>query len=83
MIKATGYGPRDGKQTLFVGLTHGNLDRFRDAPMDSYILIKGEEVGVSHDVMIFSGRTEAEMTEMLSHAIGPETKVRIAGRSKN
>jgi hypothetical protein len=65
MIKATGKG-MTGRDTLFIGLSHGNLDKFRDGPLDSYILIDGKEMGLSHDVMIFSGRTEAEMADMMA-----------------
>ena len=82
MIKAIGIGPK-GNPTLFVGLSFGNLDKFRAGPLDSYILIDGNEVGLSHDVMVFSGKTEAEMAEMMSHGFGPETKITISKRSKN
>lgn len=82
MIKATGKGPT-GHDTLFVGLSFGNLDKFRAGPLDSHITISGKEMGLPFDVMIFSGRTEAEMAEMLSHGFGPNTKVHVSGRSKN
>jgi len=82
MIKATGKGPT-GKDTLFVGLSFGNLDKFREGPLDSYITIKGDEVGLPFDVMIFSGRTEAEMAEMMAEGFGPDTKVHVSNRSRN
>lgn len=82
MIKATGKGP-SGRDTLFVGLSFGNLDKFRAAPLDSYILIDGREVGLSHDVMIFSGKSEADMADMMAEGFGPDTKVTISPRSKN
>lgn len=82
MIKATGKGPT-GRDTLFVGLSFGNLDKFRAAPLDSYILIKGAEVGMPFDVWIFAGRTEADMANMLAGGIGPDTKVHVSDRSKN
>lgn len=82
MIKATGKGP-DGRDTLYVGLSFGNLDRFRAAPLDSYILIKGTEVGMPFDVMIFAGETEAAMADFMAQGIGPGTKVYISNRSKN
>ncbi len=82
MIKATGKGV-SGKDTLFVGLSFGNLDKFRAAPLDSYITINGDEVGLPFDVMIFSGRTEAEMADMMAGGFGPGTKVHISERSKN
>ena len=82
MIKATGKGP-NGRDTLFVGLSFGNLDKFRAAPLDSHIRIDGSQLGLAVDVLIFSGRTEAEMTELLAHGFGPDTKVNISDRSKN
>lgn len=82
MIKATGKGPT-GTDTLFIGLSFGNLDRFRADPLDSYIVIKGAEMGLPFDVMIFSGRTEAEMLEMLSQGLAPDAKVNITDRAKN
>ena len=82
MIKATGKGPT-GNDTLFVGLSFGNLDKFRAAPLDSHITIKGAELGLPFDVMIFSGRTEAEMADLLASGFGPNTKVHVSERSKN
>jgi hypothetical protein len=82
MIKATGKGP-DGRDTLFIGLSFGNLDRFRAGPLDSHIQIDGRELGLSHDVWIFSGRTEAEMADLLANGAGPDTKVHVSDRSKN
>ena len=84
MIKVTGKGP-NGKDTLFVGLSFGNLDKFRQGPLDSFITISGAELGLSHDVLIFSGRTEAEMAELLVEllGVGPGTKVHVSDRSKN
>ena len=64
MIKATGKG-RTGKDTLFVGLSFGNLDRFRAEPLDTFIMIQGGEVGLPFDVMIFSGETEAQMADLM------------------
>ena len=71
MIKATGKGP-NGRDTLFIGLSIGNLDKFRAGPLDSHIRIDGRELGLSHDVLIFSGRTEAEMADLLANGFGPE-----------
>ena len=82
MIKATGKGP-SGKDTLFVGLSFGNLDRFRAAPLDSHITIRGEEIGLPFDVMIFSGATEADMAELLARGMGPDSKVTVSRRSKH
>lgn len=82
MIKATGRGPT-GVDTLFLGLSFGNLDRFRAAPLDTYITIKGAETGLPFDVMIFSGKTEAEMVDFMATRFGPDTEVVVSPRSKN
>lgn len=82
MIKATGEGPR-GNDTLFIGLSFGNLDRLRAEPLDTFILIKGEEVGMAFDVMIFSGENEAKLAELVAGGIGPDTKVYISDKLKS
>lgn len=64
MLKATGKGP-NGEDILFIGLSYFNLDRFSAAPLDTFIRIDAKEMGLSHDVVIFSGRTEAEMEAMM------------------
>lgn len=81
MIKAT--GKTNGKDTFYIGLSFGNLDKFRDQPLDTYILIDGKEHGLSHDIMIFSGKTEAEMAELISKGLTPGAKVHISSRLKS
>jgi hypothetical protein len=80
MIKATSTGP-DGRTLLLIGLSFGNLDRFRAQPGDTFIKIDGSELGLPVDVVIFSGETEAHLTDLLP--VGPETKVNISDRSKS
>jgi hypothetical protein len=82
MIKASARGA-DGRTILVVGLSFGNLDKFRAAPGDTFIKIDGREMGLSSDVMIFSGETEAHCAETIAAFIGPETKVTVTDRSKN
>lgn len=48
-----------------IGLSFGNLKKFRQHPRDTHIIIKGEEVGVPIDVVIFSGETEETMAHEL------------------
>lgn len=67
----------DGRTVLMVGLSYGNLDKFRAMPMDTFIKIEGEAMGLPIDVMIFSGRTEEEMGRYFAERIGPETQVHI------
>ena len=51
MLKAT--ATINGRRTLLLGLSFGNLDHFRSAPGDSHIMINGEEIGLPIDVLIF------------------------------
>jgi hypothetical protein len=81
MIKA--ISERNGRRVLFVGLSFGNLNRFLEQPLDTFIEIKGEEVGLTHDVFIFSGRTEEEMANLILPHLTPDAKVHVSTRKKN
>lgn len=81
MIKAKGR--IKGRETLVIGLSFGNLDRFRAQPLDTFITIDGREVGLPIDVVIFSGETEAHMADMMAHGFGPETIVHVSERAKS
>lgn len=81
MIKLTQKQP-NGRMALFVGLSFGNLDRFREQPLDTFIRIDGTELDLPIDVVIFSGETEAKMTEILIGGIGPDTKVTVDPKLK-
>lgn len=74
MIKATATDS-DGKKILVIGLSFGNLDKFRAAPGDTYIRIDGSEMGLPIDVVLFSGETEAHMTDTFAGAFRPDTKI--------
>jgi hypothetical protein len=82
MMKAVATGP-DGRTIMMIGLSFGNLDRFRKAPGDSFIRVNGKEMGLPLDVLIFSGETEAACAETMREAIGPETRVHIDPRLKS
>lgn len=82
MIKAS-YTGADGRKLLMVGLSFGNLDRFREQPGDTCIKISGDEMGLPMDVMIFSGETEAHCAEMLADGIGPSTQIHVSDRLKS
>jgi hypothetical protein len=72
MIKATGIGP-DGRPLLILGLSFGNLAKFRAEPGETFIKVDGKALGLPIDVMIFSGETEEALAKMVP--IGPDTKV--------
>ena len=80
MIKALTTG-EDGRPLVVIGLSFGNLDRFRAAPGDTFIKVDGKEMGLPVDIVIFSGETEAHCAASLP--IGPETKVHIDRSQKN
>lgn len=81
MIKFTAQGH---ERPLFgIGLSFGNLDKFRAQPGDTFIKIEGPEIDLPFDVIIFSGRTEAELAEMMMQFIGPDTKLHIAEKLKS
>jgi hypothetical protein len=80
MIKAMAAGP-DGKTVLVIGLSWGNLDRFRADPLNTHIRIDGAEMGLPLDIIIMSGRTEAEMGEFMAEFIGPDTTIHVDPRS--
>lgn len=82
MIKATATTP-DGRQLLMIGLSFGNLDRFRAEPGETFIRIDGKAMDLPFDVVIFSGKTEADMHAAMAGAIGPDTKVHIDPRVKS
>lgn len=75
MIKALVMDP--GKRgVLMLGLSFGNLDKFRAMPLDTFIKVDGVQFGLPHDIIIFSGKTEADMTNLLARdfTIPTETK---------
>lgn len=82
MIKATAQG-KDGRMLLVLGLSFANLDRLRANPGDDFITIKGEDVGLPVDVMLFAGQTEAHLAQTLQSMIGPQTKVTTSDRLKH
>lgn len=81
MMKARGV--IKGRPTYIIGLSFGNLDRFRAEPGDTYINIPKEESGLSDDILLVSGRTEAEMAALIQSGIGPGTEVFIDPKLKS
>lgn len=81
MINASVKGA-NGRDLLLIGLSFGNLDQFRALPGDTYIRVDGGKLGLSMDVMIFSGETEAHCVETLSEFTDSTTKVYISDRLK-
>lgn len=64
MVKAKAH--LNGKEVLVLGLSFGNLDKFKSEPLDTFILIDGKEFGIPLDIMIVSGKTEDEIVGALN-----------------
>jgi hypothetical protein len=73
----------DDKDLLVLGLSFGNLNKFLAKPGDTFIKIDGKEMGINMDIIIFSGRTEAHLVEIMKDTIGPDTKVNIDSKLKS
>jgi hypothetical protein len=80
MLKAKGV--IKGRPTYIIGLSWGNLDKFRTAPGDSYIQIPAEESGLPVDILLFSDRTEADLVRMIEDGVGADTEVITSDRLK-
>jgi hypothetical protein len=82
MIKAT-LTDAGGKTVLMLGLSFNNLNKFYREPGDTFIRIDGKEMGLPIDVLIFSGKTEADMAKIVEDRIGPNTIVHIDPKLKS
>lgn len=80
MLKAK--GDRDGRPTLILGLSFANLREFFRHPMQTYIQVRAEEMGLQHDILIFSGETEAQMGELVAGSLTPDAVVHISDKLK-
>ena len=54
-----------GRKTLVLGLSYRNLDKLRDQPLDTYILVKKDEMDLPFDIIIISGKTERDIEDFL------------------
>jgi hypothetical protein len=85
MLKVT-LTTANGKKVLLIGLSFGNLDRLREEVGDTFIKIDPVPLGLSHEVLIFSGRTEADLAEIISKTgaeFTPDSRVEISDKLKN
>jgi hypothetical protein len=81
MMKAT--ATLNGRTTLMLGLSFGNLDRFRAEPGDTFIKIDGTTMDLPIDVLLFSGKSEAHLTELIQHSITADTIIHIDPKLKS
>jgi len=70
------YNGDDGRRHFLFGLSDGNLERLRNG--QPILIDLGELGGRDGTVLIFTGRTEEKMVDMLRQRglIGPETRIR-------
>jgi hypothetical protein len=73
MFKATAATP-DGKILVILGLSHKNLDLLKEG---SPILVKGSDIGITEDILVFSEDTEETIMKKMKRYIGPNTKVTV------
>lgn len=66
-----------------LGLSFRNLDKFRAEPIETFIPIDGKVMGLPIDILLFSGETEAHLTDYMMQHIGPETKIHIDPKLKS
>ena len=81
MIKAMAK-TKDG-ELLIIGLSFGNLTKFINEPGDTFIKIKGKEMGITTDIIIFSGQSEEKMQQAMAKLIGPDTIIHIDPKLKS
>ena len=78
--RAFGVEQGTGRRVFMVGLEMDDLDQFREKPGKRLISLKNEKYQIGFDIVIFSGETEATMTDELHEIIGPDTKVTVDKR---
>jgi len=83
MMKAVAIDGKTGRMTLLIGLSFGNLNKFKKEPLDTFIKINGADLDLPIDVTIFSGESEPALQRFMADKIGPETKVSIDPRFKD
>ena len=76
MIKAI-MTKANGRTALLIGLSYGNLEKFKSQPLDTFIDIDGAAMGLPIDVLLFSGQSEGDLSRFMADMIGPDTKVHI------
>jgi hypothetical protein len=52
---------KDGRTFVGLGLSFANLRKFLAEPMDTYIMVKGSDIDIPFDIMVFSGETEEDI----------------------
>jgi hypothetical protein len=61
-----------GRRLIVLGLSEKNIEKLREGKP---IHIHADDMGFAGEIMIFTGKDEATMTDMVKPFIGPETQV--------
>lgn len=72
MLKGLATYQSNGRRVFMLGLSRENLQRLVDQMGDTHILVRGAEVGLEVDVLIFSGETEESMAAQVAQS---DTKI--------
>lgn len=75
MIKAR--ATLNGRDTVMIGLSYNNLASLRADAGDAYMRIVGSELGLPMDIVIFSGKDEDTLVDLLVPGINAATKICI------
>jgi hypothetical protein len=73
----------NGRTTLMIGLSFGNLNKFYKEPGDTFIKIDGKQMDLPIDILLFSGETEMHLAQLMERNIGPDTIVHIDTKLKS
>lgn len=64
-----------GVPLLLLGLTFRDLDLMREAPGDDHIVIRGADLGLPMDLVIFAGQDDQALFKLVKGGISPDTKL--------
>lgn len=81
MIKAK--GTVGGRDVVFFGLSHANLDRLRADGLDGGIRIEGKKLGLSADIIITAAETEADIINGMRESFSEDTIVHLSEKLKS
>lgn len=76
-------GTQQGRDVFMIGFSIDQIDFMRANPGKTLHRFDKAQYGLSMDILVFSGESEAAMTETVADLIGPETRVAVSERLKN
>lgn len=82
MLKMTAKNKDTGRDMVILALSHDNLDKLKEDGLNGFILIDGQEIGISLDIIITAGVTEDAIGQEFKQFIGPDTVI-LDGRAND